>query len=188
MKRRRETSSTRRRDIYGYPHFVNDTSGSICELEDDPGTLEVLAEHSLILYLRADDSMEDELDSSARWRHPEAAVLPGRVLRGAKLDALPARRTASTHRRGHRSGSRSSSWIFPEARRPSQAPVSGARRSATATRSRRATIEGVRDESDFHELVVGALGEGAPSASAIGLDCKSTGRGRFARLPPGEVR
>lgn len=38
--------------IYGYRHFVNDAGGSICEL-DDPEVLEVLAGHTLILYLKA---------------------------------------------------------------------------------------------------------------------------------------
>ena len=46
--------------IYGYPHFVNDAGGSICEL-DDPDTIESLAANSLMLYIRADASMEDEL-------------------------------------------------------------------------------------------------------------------------------
>lgn len=40
------------RDIYGYRHFINDSAGSLCEL-DDPEVLKVLAEHSLILYIEA---------------------------------------------------------------------------------------------------------------------------------------
>lgn len=47
-------------DIYGYDHFVNDAGGSICEL-DDPEALRVLAEHTVILYLRAGPEMEEEL-------------------------------------------------------------------------------------------------------------------------------
>ncbi|MFL6654056.1 MAG: ATPase, partial [Sulfurifustis sp.] len=39
-------------DIYGYRHFVNDAGGSVCEL-DDPDVLQVLAEHTLILYIKA---------------------------------------------------------------------------------------------------------------------------------------
>ena len=39
-------------EIYGYQHFINDSAGSLCEL-DDPRVLEVLAEHSLIVYLEA---------------------------------------------------------------------------------------------------------------------------------------
>jgi hypothetical protein len=47
-------------EIYGYDHFLNDAGGSICEL-DDPEALRVLAECTLILYLRAGPDMEDEL-------------------------------------------------------------------------------------------------------------------------------
>lgn len=48
------------REIYGYRHFVNDAGGSICEL-DDPEPLEVLVEHTLILYIRATEQDEAEL-------------------------------------------------------------------------------------------------------------------------------
>ncbi len=47
-------------DIYGYRHFVNDAGGSVCEL-DDPEALQVLAEHSLILYIKATEQDEQEL-------------------------------------------------------------------------------------------------------------------------------
>ena len=47
-------------EIYGYDHFVNDAGGSIVEL-DDPATNETLAAHTLILYLRPDAEMEQQL-------------------------------------------------------------------------------------------------------------------------------
>src|SRR3989344_2851661 len=47
-------------EIYGYPHFVNDAGGSLCEL-DDPETLKVLAEHTLIIYIKATAKDEKEL-------------------------------------------------------------------------------------------------------------------------------
>ena len=46
--------------IYGYKHFVNDAGGSVCEL-DDPETLGMLAEHTLILYIKASTKDEQEL-------------------------------------------------------------------------------------------------------------------------------
>lgn len=46
--------------IYGYRHFVNDAGGSVCEL-DDPQVLEVLARHTLILYIRATEADEQAL-------------------------------------------------------------------------------------------------------------------------------
>ena len=47
-------------EIYGYKHFVNDAGGSLCEL-DDESVLQVLAEHTLILYIKASEKDEQEL-------------------------------------------------------------------------------------------------------------------------------
>lgn len=48
--------------IYGYDHFVNDAGGSVVELEDeDEATIDSLAEHTIILYLRPDEDLEKEL-------------------------------------------------------------------------------------------------------------------------------
>ena len=46
--------------VYGYKHFINDAGGSVCEL-DDPQTLELLAKHTLIVYIKATDADEQEL-------------------------------------------------------------------------------------------------------------------------------
>ena len=43
--------------IYGYQHFINDAGGSICELNDEE-TTNILAEQTLILYLKPDEAME----------------------------------------------------------------------------------------------------------------------------------
>ncbi len=45
-------------EIYGYPHFVNDVGGSLCEL-DEPGVIESLAEHTLILYIQVTNQEEE---------------------------------------------------------------------------------------------------------------------------------
>lgn len=45
--------------IYGYDHFVNDVGGSLCEL-DEPGVIEVLAEHTLILYIQVTNKAEEK--------------------------------------------------------------------------------------------------------------------------------
>jgi len=47
-------------EIYGYKHFVNDAGGSLCELED-PEVLRILADHTLILYIKASEKDEQEL-------------------------------------------------------------------------------------------------------------------------------
>jgi hypothetical protein len=48
------------RDIYGYCNFLNDAGGSVCEL-DDPPTLELLAEHTVILYIKTSPELEQTL-------------------------------------------------------------------------------------------------------------------------------
>lgn len=47
-------------EIYGYDHFLNDAGGSIVEL-DDSSAMQTLIDHTLILYLRAGQDMEEEL-------------------------------------------------------------------------------------------------------------------------------
>ncbi|HFE48469.1 MAG TPA: ATPase [Chromatiaceae bacterium] len=47
------------RTIYGYNHFVNDVGGSLCELEE-PGVIDLLVEHTLLLYIQVTDSDEEQ--------------------------------------------------------------------------------------------------------------------------------
>jgi len=47
-------------ELYNYKHFINDAGGSVCELEDEE-TLEILAEHTLILYIKATEKNEESL-------------------------------------------------------------------------------------------------------------------------------
>ncbi|MBK9132549.1 MAG: ATPase [Gammaproteobacteria bacterium] len=46
--------------IYGYEHFLNDAGGSLCEL-DNSGVIEVLSRHTLILYIKASTTDEQQL-------------------------------------------------------------------------------------------------------------------------------
>lgn len=47
-------------NIYGYPHFINDAGGSVCEL-DDAEVLRTLSDTTLILYIKATEHDEKEL-------------------------------------------------------------------------------------------------------------------------------
>ena len=47
------------KEIYGYRHFVNDVGGSLCELED-PSVIDLLVEHTLILYIKVTDREEEQ--------------------------------------------------------------------------------------------------------------------------------
>jgi hypothetical protein len=46
--------------IYGYDHFINDAGGSLCELDDEV-TEQSLADNTLILYLKPDIELENQL-------------------------------------------------------------------------------------------------------------------------------
>jgi hypothetical protein len=47
-------------DIYGYPHFINDVGGSICEI-DEPGMIESLIDCTLILYIEITDQAQENV-------------------------------------------------------------------------------------------------------------------------------
>ena len=47
-------------DIYGYPNFINDVGGSLCELEE-PEVIETLIECSLILYIQVTNQVQEEI-------------------------------------------------------------------------------------------------------------------------------
>ena len=52
--------------IYGYPHFVNDVGGSLCEL-DEPGVIQPLIDNTMILYIKiANQAQEDVLIQRAQ--------------------------------------------------------------------------------------------------------------------------
>lgn len=46
------------KEIYGYDHFINDASGSLCEL-DHPACVQTLIDNTIIVYMRAAHQMEE---------------------------------------------------------------------------------------------------------------------------------
>ncbi len=48
------------REIYGYPHFVNDVGGSLCEL-DEPEVVDILVENTLILYIQVTNKQQEDV-------------------------------------------------------------------------------------------------------------------------------
>ena len=146
------------RSIYGYDHFINDAGGSVCELEDD-SVAPALADHSLILYLRADAGMEGELVERQRGDpKPLYYVEP----------FFDARLAAYLEERGLPSPAEMDpddfvQWVFPSLiahRRPRYEAI--ARRCGYTVEARAA--ERVRDEADFLELVADILEEAAAPA------------------------
>ena len=53
------------RQIYGFNHFINDAGGSLCELNDD-ALLEMLAQHTVFIYIRANEEDEKRLIARAK--------------------------------------------------------------------------------------------------------------------------
>lgn len=62
------------REIYGYSHFINDAGGSLCELGDD-SVFELLAQHTVILYIRATEKDAAALTERAE-KHPKPMYYP----------------------------------------------------------------------------------------------------------------
>lgn len=52
-------------DIYGYKNFLNDAGGSVCEL-DSMEVLNTLAEHSLIIYIKIPQTLEQTIVERAK--------------------------------------------------------------------------------------------------------------------------
>ena len=47
------------RRIYGYPHFVNDVGGSLCEL-DEPEVMDILIDNTMILYIQVTNQEQED--------------------------------------------------------------------------------------------------------------------------------
>ena len=151
------------REIYGYDHFINDAGGSVCEIED-ASVVPTLAEHALILYLRADADMEVELVERQR-ADPKPLYYPEGFFSARLATYLEEQdlRSAAEVDPDH-----FVQWVFPSLvahRRPLYESIS--RRHGYTVEARAA--EGVRDEADFLELVAGILEAAASPARLRGI-------------------
>lgn len=139
------------KQIYGYEHFINDAGGSICELDDD-AAIAVLAEHTVILYLKADPSLEKTMIQRA-IDHPKPMYYHERFLD----EQLP------IYLREHGIGSAAEivpddfvRWIFSRQlahRRPLYEALADTHGYTVDARA----VEAVEDEADFLGLVGAAL-------------------------------
>ena len=148
------------RDIYGYPHFINDAGGSVCEL-DDPRTIELLAARTMIVYIRADESMEQEL-IRRQQSHPKPLYYDEPFFRRSLARYLELEGLASPEAMDP---DRFVRWIFPrlvERRRPLYEGIA----SACGYTINAAAAEAVRDERDFIDLVARTIDTEAGSAVA----------------------
>ncbi len=140
--------------IYGYKHFVNDAGGSICEL-GDPGALETLIEHTVILYLEASSHDEEKLVERAR-KEPKPMYYSPEFLRRHLPEYVEERRLDSMD---DASPDDFALWAFPRLiahRRPLYAAL--AREHGYTVSAREA--QNVQTEADFVDLVADAIRAG----------------------------
>ena len=140
--------------IYGYDHFVNDSSGSICEL-GDPRVLKHLAEHTLIIYFAPGIELESEIiDRQVRYPKP--------LFYNADFLDVKLKEYFATHdcdNVDEMDPNQFVQWVFPslvQSRRPKYEAI--AREYGYTIDADH--IDFVRDEADFVELVCTALDSG----------------------------
>ena len=143
------------REIYGYPHFLNDTGGSVCNLNAGECWTE-LAEQTLILYLEADESMEKTLLERAR-ACPKPMCYEADYLEENLAEYL---RLNQIDHAENMVPDQFIEWLFPRLlkRRRSQYAAIAKR---YGYRLNAADLGKLRDEQDFLEAVGAAIAEHA---------------------------
>ena len=138
-------------EIYGYSKLVNDVGGSLCEL-DEPKVIDLLARHSLILYIRVPQEDEDKLITRAQ-ADPKPLYYRPEFLEAAVADYLELRGLEFVAQIDPDNFTR---WVFPRlfhARVPRYEAIArphGYRVSSTE-------VAQVRDEQDFLSLLEQAI-------------------------------
>ncbi|MCT4682910.1 MAG: ATPase, partial [Roseicyclus sp.] len=149
----------RARDLYGYPHFIADTGGSICEVVDpenpEDEVLKTLSAHCLMVWIEGPESHTEELirrferDPKPMYYKPDF-LLPlwqawldetGATPENADPDAFI--RHAYRHAMAHR------------------APLYAAMAKNWGVTVTAAEVETVRDAADAMAMVAAALGRAA---------------------------
>lgn len=135
------------KNIYGYPNFLNDAGGSLCEL-NDPSVFEVLSQNTLILYIRADQEHEETLCERA-VTSPKPLYFQEEFL-DKHLDMFMQENNLSEVEEIN--PDEFGSWVFPkllEHRKPLYESIADQYGYAVNLHD----IQDVRDESDFIELI-----------------------------------
>ncbi|KOR30151.1 ATPase [Achromatium sp. WMS2] len=136
------------KEIYGYPHFVNDVGGSLCELEE-PSVIDSLVAHTLILYIKVTTEREEnklikraQSDPKPLYyrpvfldKHLQEYLLENNLTYAAEMDP-----DAFT------------SWIFPRLFK-SRVPRYEAIAKPFGYTVTSKEVAGIRDETDFNELL-----------------------------------
>jgi len=144
------------RQIYGYNHFLNDAGGSVCELNDREA-IQCLADNSLIIYIRADEAMENTLIQRA-IDSPKPLYYQEQFLDEKLAEFMRAEEVLEIDNIDPDKFVR---WMFPklvEHRRPLYQALADQHGYTVESTD----VEQVRDEADILELIANALDK--PSA------------------------
>jgi hypothetical protein len=140
------------RDIYGYPHFVNDVGGSLCELEE-PGVIDLLVEHTLILYIQVTERDEEEALIHRAQSDPKPLYYRPAFLERQLAHYLEERDLRYAAQMDPDDFTR---WVFPRlfhSRIPRYEAIAGPHGYTVTSRE----VSQVRDEADFLELLETAI-------------------------------
>ncbi|MBK1699660.1 ATPase [Thiococcus pfennigii] len=133
--------------IYGYSNFVNDVGGSLCEL-DEPDVIDLLARHTLILYIQVPEEDEAKLIERAQ-ADPKPLYYRPEFLRSAVKDYLAERGLEFVAQVDPDDFTR---WVFPRLFH-SRVPRYEAIARPHGYRVTSTEVAQVRDERDFLQLL-----------------------------------
>jgi hypothetical protein len=145
--------------IYGYAHLVNDVGGSLCELEE-PRVISLLAQHSLILYIRVPEADEIKLIQRAQ-ADPKPLYYRPEFLKSAVADYLEQRGLEFVAEIDPDDFTR---WVFPRlfhSRVPRYEAIARPQGYTVSSEE----VASVRDEQDFLDLLETAIAR-TPDAPA----------------------
>jgi shikimate kinase len=142
--------------VYGYDNFVNDVGGSLCELEE-PAVIDLLARHSLILYIQVPPEDEIKLIQRAQ-ADPKPLYYRPAFLAAAVRDYLDVQGLQYIAEIDPDEFTR---WVFPRlfhSRVPRYEAIARPHGYTVVS----AEVAQIRDEADFLELVEAAIARKGP--------------------------
>ena len=144
-------------EIYGYRHFVNDVGGSLCEL-DEASVIDLLVEHTLVLYIQVTDREEEQKLIERAQSDPKPLYYRPAFLEEQLAVYL---RENNLQYAAEMDPDAFTRWVFPRlfhSRVPRYEAIAGPYGYTVTSRE----VARVRDEADFLELLETAIGRTSP--------------------------
>lgn len=138
-------------NIYGYGHFVNDVGGSLCEL-DEPGVIDLLSKHTLMLYIKVTDQDEEDTLIHRAQKAPKPLYYRREFLEEQLAEYLTNHNLEYAAQVDPDDFTR---WIFPRLFRSRLPRYEALARHGYTVTSKE--VASVRDEQDFLKLLETAI-------------------------------